>query len=229
MRIFFHIILSLFFIGGYVPVTQAGVFGATELRRTSLSAFSKWGDMLTRHQREDTSSSATLSASSAPLARSTFLLSSGACRPDSPIGCARPTWPALLAPFRSLERKEQIRSVNATLNRQRYVTDMENWGIPDYWETVRQFLARDGDCEDFAIAKYVALKSLGFPPSSMRIIIVQDLNLGVPHAVLSLDFNGQTLILDNQIQEVLPDTAIVHYRPIYAINETAWWLYQPRS
>jgi hypothetical protein len=33
-------------------------------------------------------------------------------------------------------------------------------------------------------------------------------------------------ILDNQISVVIPDTAIAHYRPIFSINEQAWWLHQ---
>lgn len=210
---------ALMLTGLAMSPARAGLFGSTEVRRTSLSAFTKWEDMLSRERRGGLE----LPADTSPLARS------GACRPDSPIGCARPGWEAVVAGLRSGDRMAQVRAVNATMNRYRYITDPENWGVPDYWATPRQFLQRDGDCEDYAIAKYMALKALGFAPATMRIVIVQDLNLGVPHAVLSLDLDGRELILDNQIQDVLPDTAIVHYRPIYSINETAWWLHRPRS
>lgn len=213
-------LLAILLIAGLAATpAEAGLFGSTEVRRASLTPFTKWTDMLARDRRADGDQQ----TAPGPLGRS------GACRPDSPIGCARPDWEAIVATLRGGDRMAQLRAVNAAMNRYRYITDPENWGVPDYWATPRQFLRRDGDCEDYAIAKYMALKTLGFPAAAMRIVIVQDLNLGVPHAVLSVDLDGRELILDNQIQDVLPDTAIVHYRPIYSINETAWWLHQPRS
>ena len=43
-----------------------------------------------------------------------------------------------------------------------YLEDLANYGLPDYWATPLQFLDRDGDCEDYAIAKFVSLRELGF-------------------------------------------------------------------
>lgn len=37
------------------------------------------------------------------------------------------------------------------------------------------------------------------------------------------------MILDNQGDRVLLDTDIRHYRPIYSINESAWWLHAEPS
>jgi predicted transglutaminase-like cysteine proteinase len=62
----------------------------------------------------------------------------------------------------------------------------------------------------------------------MRIVVVQDLNLGIAHAVLVVYLDGRALVLDNQIDDVVPAAAVRHYRPIYSINERHWWLHRAR-
>ena len=92
-----------------------------------------------------------------------------------------------------------------------------------YWGRV------SGDCEDHAIAKYYALKRLGFTQDELRLLVVKDLNLGVGHCILGVIYGGQCLILDNQIKSVWPATQIQHYKPIYAINEQHWWQFIPAT
>lgn len=199
-----------------------GVFGTSETRHETIGAFRKWTDMLGR----TTSGQPVRAAAGPPDGR---LANIGACNPRSPAGCARPTWDGLMESLRGLDRREQIETVNRELNRIPYVLDQDNWGVSDYWATVEEFLKYDGDCEDYAIAKYMALKEAGVPPADMRIVVLQDLNLGIPHAVLAVRHAEEWLILDNQIEKVMPDTAIVHYRPIYSINEQNWWLHRERD
>ena len=62
----------------------------------------------------------------------------------------------------------------------------------------------------------------------MRLVILQDENLNVAHAILAVRLDDQNFILDNQVDAVLPDTQILHYRPVYSINESAWWLHRVR-
>ena len=66
-----------------------------------------------------------------------------------------------------------------------------------------------------------------FPIDDLRLVVLQDTNLRVPHAVLAVSMKDDILILDNQIQEVVSHRDIVHYAPVYAINEHHWWLYFP--
>ena len=86
-----------------------------------------------------------------------------------------------------------------------------------------EFLTRLGDCEDYAITKYVTLKRLGFDVSQMRVVVVQDLNLATGHAVLMVQLDGATYVLDNQIRQVTQEGQIRHYRALYSINEHHWW------
>ena len=47
------------------------------------------------------------------------------------------------------------------------------------------------------------------------------------HAVLVVYLDGEALILDNQVLQVVPADQIRHYQPYYSLNETSWWLHQP--
>jgi predicted transglutaminase-like cysteine proteinase len=122
----------------------------------------------------------------------------------------------------------QLRVVNAAVNSFPYVSDDVNWGKLDYWETPIEFLQHAGDCEDFAITKYMTLRSLGLAAENMRVAVVTDTQLRVAHAVLLVMSGGKLYVLDNLTNEVLPATAEPFYRPVYAINEDGWWNYGPQ-
>jgi predicted transglutaminase-like cysteine proteinase len=128
--------------------------------------------------------------------------------------------------LRGRDPMQQMQAVNQWMNRIRYVEDIVNYGMVDYWATPLEFLAHDGDCEDFAIAKYISMRELGFPHSDMRILVLNDLNLRIPHAILIVYQSGRAYVLDNQIAQVVPTDIIRHYQPIFSINEEAWWLHQ---
>lgn len=141
--------------------------------------------------------------------------------------CAPAAWNAFLATLQGKPRREQIDAVNHWANQQPYVEDTANWGVADYWETPGEFLAHGGDCEDFAIAKYFSLARLGVPADDLRIVIVKDQALGVFHAVLAVRDQDQTLLLDNQLAEAAPLSAVPQYQMVYAINTQGWWLASP--
>ena len=92
--------------------------------------------------------------------------------------------------------------------------------------TPQQFLTKDGDCEDYAITKFYSLLTLGFSNDQMRVVVLNDLNLRVAHAVLVVYVDGVAWLLDNQIRDVVLADAVRHYRAIYSVNETTWWLHR---
>lgn len=114
---------------------------------------------------------------------------------------------------------EMIREVNAHMNKHKYIRDIVTWGVEDYWETPLEFLSVNGDCEDFAIAKFYSLRRLGIPNDAMKIVVVYDRILSVGHAVLAVRHNGDYLILDNLVPVPVPERMIFHYRAIYSVNE----------
>jgi predicted transglutaminase-like cysteine proteinase len=178
-----------------------------EVRSADLRPFPKWLGMLARHAESH-------GRIVGPCTQSQF----GDCGAD--------VWYRTLESLRGRDAAEQVVAVNTMMNRARYVADMANWGVPDYWETPTEFFARDGDCEDYAIAKFASLRALGVPNEAMRIVVVQDMNLKIPHAVLAVYANHIWLLLDNQISQVVEMRRVNHYQPIFSLNETSWWLHR---
>lgn len=134
-------------------------------------------------------------------------------------------WQGFLAEMRGASRAAQLVRVNRFVNGTRFVSDAANWGVRDYWAVPGEFFARGGDCEDYAIAKYLALRALGFPAQALRLLVLIDTLRGRPHAVLLVQSGGRTLVLDNQTDAVRPWDAVPFYRALYSLNETGAWIH----
>jgi predicted transglutaminase-like cysteine proteinase len=142
------------------------------------------------------------------------------------LGCPSASardWLALLGRLGDAAPMDQLRAVNAFLNRFPYRSDLANYGRRDYWATPLEFRARAGDCEDYAIAKHVSLRRLGVPAGRLRIAIVQDQDRDTPHAVLLADVGGTWYVLDNLSERVEPQERVGHYVPYYSLNEDGFW------
>ena len=137
--------------------------------------------------------------------------------------CMKQQWNAIKGQAKQYYGYEQLVFVNQSLNHLRYIRDIVNWGVEDYWASPVEFLVRNGDCEDYAIAKYMMLRELGWPVESMQIVVAQDQSLNALHSILAVELNNVHYVFDNQIAQLLTDQQIHHYWPIYAINEAGWW------
>jgi len=121
----------------------------------------------------------------------------------------------------------QLQQVNKIVNKVRYRSDKRQYGTTDYWASPLEFFANGkGDCEDYSIAKYFALRALGVASADMRLIIAKDSKINEFHAVLSVKVGNQFYILDNRTSRVKPDITLKNLKPIYALNESHWWLYK---
>jgi predicted transglutaminase-like cysteine proteinase len=134
-------------------------------------------------------------------------------------------WKENIQSFAGLPLKEMAARVNTLANSKPYISDNRNWGTSDYWESPSEFVARGGDCEDFAIAKYAALKSLGVSEDRLRLAIVHDNVKNIPHAVLIVYTDDGIYALDNQNKGLVSAGSEGRYRPIFSINSTGWWLH----
>lgn len=139
--------------------------------------------------------------------------------------CNIDEWLSFVDSIKGKSKDEQLELVNEFANRKEYILDNINWGVEDYWASPGEFLQKNGDCEDYAIIKYVSLLRLGFDKDDLKIVILNDNNLGILHAVLAAKDGSKNYILDNQISKVISDDKIFHYSPIFSINEQAWWRY----
>ncbi|MBX6323911.1 MAG: transglutaminase-like cysteine peptidase [Rhodospirillaceae bacterium] len=176
------------------------LWGASQIYSTNLKNFPKWRGEMSRYREE--------------------LQSCGLPQ------CDKPKLSRLIESWRGLDPVRQIEAVNAEINRSPYILDIVNWGLTDYWETPFEFLRKSGDCEDYATTKYWILRALGMPAEAMQIVVLQDLNLGIAHAVLVVRFQGRSLLLDNQMRTVVQAETVHHYHPVYAVNEGGWWLFR---
>lgn len=179
------------------------LFGTREVASSELAPFPKWTGVLARDSGHRQTMKTTCNG--------------------TPRLCLHERWMQLVERTRSLPMPQKLAEINREINRSPYIIDMVNWGMEDYWETPLEFFLRNGDCEDYAITKYMTLKQLGVPASRMRIVVLQDNNLRLLHSVLAVNDGGSNYILDNQIQRVVKDSSIHHYVPIYSINESSWW------
>ena len=183
---------------GKMAFAASGLFQTTEERSSKLEAFYKWNNALRRYYREGD-----LTWNIASIRR----------------------WHAFIDKTRGVPRDAQIRAVNRFVNGFAYRTDSKNYGRIDYWATPREFFAKGGDAEDYAIVKYLTLKALGWDQRQLRLVVLIDGRKQMAHTVLAVYHAGQRLILDNQIPRVTRDTEISHYRPVYSINDRHWWFH----
>lgn len=99
----------------------------------------------------------------------------------------------------------------------------------DKWASPAEFMKNGGDCEDYAIAKYMLLKEMGVSSSDMRVVVLNDSLKGQMHAVLQVDLVDDSYILDIEAPKIFRISDNRHYSPLYAINEKNWWLYQKQE
>jgi predicted transglutaminase-like cysteine proteinase len=110
------------------------------------------------------------------------------------------------------------------------MTDERNWKRRDFWAVPEEFFDRGGDCEDYAIAKYVSLRSLGVPAERLRVVVVYDRKRREDHAVLVIMAPDGMKVLDNNRKRVLDwDESSTRYRPYYSLNEQSVWIHDSRS
>jgi predicted transglutaminase-like cysteine proteinase len=179
-------------------------FRSKEIRSSNLKPFKKWTGALGRYVKE----------------RSKI---KGDCKATKLNKCHYAAWVKFLTSIKKKDPVTQIRLVNKYMNQAKYTTDKANWGKKDFWATPGEFMSKFGDCEDFAISKFLSLRMLGFKQNQLRVVAVKDLNLKVGHAVLVVYHGGKVLVLDNQIKKVIEASRIRHYTPVFSINDKFWW------
>ena len=182
------------------------LWNSVEIKRTKITRFKKWTRVLRQFQDEKASHNVP-------------------CPPDPYVSCGVYYWNKFIGGLKNQKRDKQLEAINDYVNKARYVRDWINWGVRDYWETPGEFFQKQGDCEDYAIVKYMTLRALGLKPAQMRIVVLWDMNLKLGHAGLVVYAGRRILLLDNQINRVVDANRISHYRINYSLNENNWWVH----
>ena len=116
---------------------------------------------------------------------------------------------------------EKLEAVNQFYNGVRYASDMKVYRKKDYWATPWEFLGKDmGDCEDYVISKYFALKYLGVDSKKLFFTYVRSTQFKAAHMVLTYfeTPRSEPLILDNNNRKIFPASQRKDLTPIYNFN-----------
>lgn len=118
--------------------------------------------------------------------------------------------------------RDTLEAVNAFFNRLPFIDDLKHWGVVDYWASPAEMVASNGgDCEDFSIAKYFALKEIGIPISRLRITYVKATRINQAHMVVVYypGPDAEPLILDNLEDQIRPASQRPDLIPVYNFND----------
>ena len=107
---------------------------------------------------------------------------------------------------------ETMHAVNEFVNAAPYVPDVAN-----EWRTPADTLARGGDCEDFAVAKFMILRQLGFTDLMMVAYRTATRN----HMVLVVRVDDWPWMLDNDTDAI----TVFAGRAIWRANEAGYWTF----
>jgi predicted transglutaminase-like cysteine proteinase len=122
---------------------------------------------------------------------------------------------------RAREGRARLGEINRAINLAiRPVTDMAQYGQIDVWSSpLTTFTTGAGDCEDYAIAKYVALRLAGVAADDLRLVVLRDTVHGDGHAVTAARLDGHWLMLDNNRMAMVEDGDMRNYRPLFVLDE----------
>jgi predicted transglutaminase-like cysteine proteinase len=132
---------------------------------------------------------------------------------------------AIVSEARGHEGRVRLNFVNQRVNNAiRYTSDMAQWATPDEWSAPfaagrGAFETGLGDCEDYAIAKYVALRAAGVPAKRLRVLLVRDNIARLDHAVLAANEDGRWYVLDNRWTAAVEDNDVQRFTPLFALDD----------
>jgi len=140
------------------------------------------------------------------------------------------SWRKAIEDGRALGEQEKLAAANSFFNRRLlFEDDIVVWKQNDYWATPLEFIGQGaGDCEDFAIAKYMTLQMMGVPAEKLRMVYVRARVGGANVAHMVLGYfetpTAEPLILDNLIGSVRPASSRTDLSPVFSFNAQGLWV-----
>jgi predicted transglutaminase-like cysteine proteinase len=127
----------------------------------------------------------------------------------------------IIAQGRKLEGRARIGVINRAVNLAiEPMSDMAQWGVPDRWSPpLETFTTGHGDCEDYAIAKYVALTAAGIDAADVKLAIVHNIAVNEDHAVTLVRNDGDWIVLDNRWLTMVEDVDMPKVIPLFVLDD----------
>jgi predicted transglutaminase-like cysteine proteinase len=123
--------------------------------------------------------------------------------------------------------RARLGAINRAINLAiRPMSDLAQYGEIDVWTSPLVTFDRGaGDCEDYAIAKFIALRQAGIATDDLRIVIMRDTIGGEDHAVAAARLDGHWLMLDNRRMALVEDIDVRNSRPLFVFDQSAIMAY----
>lgn len=139
--------------------------------------------------------------------------------PDSCESLAAKNIIAIVDDAQLRQGRARIGGINRAINLAIAATsDRNQFGVEDKWASpLMTFASGRGDCEDYALAKYAALRAAGMPETELRLLIVKLAQSQTDHAVLAVRHENRWLVLDNRRFAML-DVAYLDAVPLFSLR-----------
>jgi predicted transglutaminase-like cysteine proteinase len=122
----------------------------------------------------------------------------------------------------------QAEAVHRLINARPYREDQRQFGRRDVWQAPFAFWGQGGDCEDYAIAKYMALSALGFAPEQLRLTVLTSRTRQEVHAVLLIEIDGAWYVADNLRRSLHVLDRYEGWKPLFSVSDAGAWRYVAR-
>lgn len=133
-------------------------------------------------------------------------------------------WAIHLENFSTLPIVQQLETVNFLGNRLPYSSEKS-----ETWRHPKVFFVEGGDCDCYAVTKYLLLRHLGFTDEHVRLTVVRKVGGRSYHMVVVVR-GGQdrfrTYLLDNASDQVRTVLYSAEYTPFISLNERGVWLHR---
>jgi predicted transglutaminase-like cysteine proteinase len=143
-------------------------------------------------------------------------------------------WRAAIDQAQGMPDEQKIVLINDFFNtRIRFMEDPQAWGEKDYWASPLEVMGhRKGDCEDFAISKYMTLLLAGVDINKLRITYVKAKiggaysKIHAAHMVLAYypTPGADPKILDNLVMQIQPASLRPDITPVFGFNSNGLWV-----
>lgn len=138
---------------------------------------------------------------------------------------------AIVDSARAREGRARFGEINRAINLAiKPMSDLAQFGQIDVWSSpLATFTSGAGDCEDYAIAKLVALRMAGVSSEDIRLVVLRDMLRGEDHAVVLARLEGHWLTLDNRRMAMIEDIDVKNHRPLFLIRDSGVMRYDEQS
>jgi len=140
---------------------------------------------------------------------------------------------SLMDKVQHLSESKKVIEVNKFFNQLTYRSDIKNWGKKDYWASRLEFLGVGrGDCEDYAVAKFLTLIQVGVPEKKLFLTYVKATGFAESaHLVVSYYKKAGTVpfVLDNYKKKIVPATKRKDLIPVYSFTANDLYLQRQKG